>query len=348
MSRLPTGRAVALLLAVWAVGCAKKAPPSGGPPDIEPPRLLSSEPDSGAARVPVSMTPSLTFSEGMEPRTTGEAITFAPPVEIRRLRWSGRTVRLELADSLRERQTYTLLVGFGARDRHGNPMQLSRSVVFTTGDSFPPGRLEGKVEARGFPAERAYLWCYDAARGHEPDSTARDFDALGLVRDDGQFDVPGLPVPASYRLWAFADLNGNRSFEPGTDVLALVDTLLTLSAEAPVAKDLVFRVVNPRAPALVKGTVLDSLPEPEGTLLVIAVADSDTTQRVLAIVNERREFEFQLAAGAWTLRAFRDADKNRVWDPRREPASDPWPLAVEPAGQTSGLELVLKRPRGSP
>jgi hypothetical protein len=309
---------------------------------------VASEPDSGAAAVPRDVGPSLTFSEGMEPRSTGDAIALAPPVEVRRLRWSGRTVRLELGDSLRAGQTYTLIVGGGARDRHGNSMLEGADVVFTTGDSFPPGRLAGKLEARGFSAGRAYLWCYDVARGHEPDSTARDFDALGLVKDDGRFDVVGLPVPTTYRLWTFADLNNNRSFEPETDVLAAVDTVLTLTPEAPVASDLAFRVVNPRAPARVRGTVLDSLPAGEGSLQVIAVADTDTTRRVLANVNEQGEFDLQLEAGAWTLRAFRDADRNRVWNPATEPASDPWPVKAEPAGDTVGVALVLRRPQGSP
>jgi hypothetical protein len=348
MKRLRPRVFLALMLAASVVGCGKKAPPSGGPPDLVPPRLVASDPDSGAARVARSASPSLTFSEGMEPRSTADAIMLAPPVEIRRFRWSGRTVTLALAESLRANQTYALVVGLGARDRHGNPMEEGASVMFTTADSFPPGRMEGRIEARGFPAEAAFLWCYDAARGHTPDSTARDFDALGIVSADGRFHVPGLAVPASYRLWAFADLNRNRSFEPSTELLVPVDTLLTLTREAPSAESLLFRIVNPRAPAVVKGLVLDSLSEHEGSLLVLAVSDSDTTVTLLSIVNAQDGFEVHLNPGAWTLRAFRDADKNRVWDPVRESASEPLPVKAEPAGETVGVVFVLHKARGSP
>jgi hypothetical protein len=248
-----------------------------------------------------------------------------------------------LADTLRSHQTYTLFVGYGAHDRHGNAIDRGRALVFTTGDSFPPGVIEGHLEARGFSAGNAYLWCYQATR--EPDSTARDFDAIGLIDPDGKFRVSGLQVPVRYRVWTFADLNNNRSFEPSTDLLAPIDTVLELTTEHPVATDLQLRVVNPHAPARVRGTVLDSLVLRDGDLLISAVADSDSTRRVLTSANDRMEFDFQLETGAWTVRAFRDADRNRVWDRARESSSDPLPVRAEPAGDIVNVVLVLKPPR---
>jgi hypothetical protein len=124
-------------LCVLTASCAKKAPPSGGPPDIQPPTLVASHPDSGAASVPRNVALSMTFSEGMEPRSTADAIALSPPVEIRQFRWSGRTVTAVLRDTLRSHQTYTLFVGYGARDRHGNTIERGRALVFTTGTRSP-------------------------------------------------------------------------------------------------------------------------------------------------------------------------------------------------------------------
>lgn len=338
---------VVLALAGPACGCGKKGPPSGGPPDLVPPRVIASQPDSGAARVAVDARLSLTFSEGMEPRSTGDALALAPPVEIKRLRWSGRTVTVELAESLKVRHVYSLLVGVGARDRHGNPLDHGMAVVFTTGDSLPPGGIEGRIEAKGFRAGSAYLWCY-VTPGREPDSTGRDFDALGIVDGEGRFRIPGLPVPARYRLWTFADLNGNRSFEPATDVLAAIDTVLDLTAAAPKATDLVFRVVNPLAPARVRGTVVDSLREREGTVVVMAVADTDTTRRVTTGVIPSGAFDLQLGPGGWTLRAFKDLDRNRQWDPAHEPSSPPIRLRLEPADVQEDVILELRPVARSP
>jgi hypothetical protein len=340
--------ALAFAIAGALASCAKKGPPSGGPPDIEPPRLLSSAPDSGASGVPRDARLSLTFSEGMEPRSTGESVSLAPWVEFRQQRWSGRTVTLVPAKLLDRDRTYTLFVGGQARDRHGNPLGSGATVVFSTADSFPPGAIEGKLEARGFSARGTFLWCYDVSRGHVPDSTARDFDALALADADGVFRVAGLTVPGRYRLWAFADLDGNRSYEPARDILFPADTTFDLDAARPRAVGIDLVVVNPRAPGRLRGAVLDTLEDSLGVVRVLAVADSDTTVRKLAELGERGGFDLDLEPGQWRIRAFRDLDRNRTWKPGEEPASDLLRIRVEAADDIHDLVLVLRRPSGVP
>jgi hypothetical protein len=342
------GRGAAPLLALLAAGslaaCAKKAPPSGGPPDLTAPMLLTSIPDSGAAGVARDARLSVSFSEGMDPRATGDAVALAPRVEIKDRQWRRNTLTLSLAEPLEADQTYTLFVGTGARDRHGNVLVEGATVTFTTAATFPQGRLSGDLEARGMPAAGIYLWCYEAKPGRVPDSTARDFDALALADRDGHFSMPGLRVPASYRLWAFADLNNNRSFEPNIDVLAAIDTVLDLTDASPEAADLLISVVNPRAPAVVQGAVLDSLADSLGVLRVLAVSESDSTLRVMEPVTDDGNYEIKLQTGVWLIRAFRDLDKNRRWDPEKDPASEPTRLDLAPAAVVQQVDLVIRRP----
>jgi len=345
-----SGRAAPRRLALFALlavaGCAKKGAPTGGPPDIETPHLIGSVPDSGAARVSRTPQIGLVFSEGMDVRSTGEAVSIAPRVEIRRRHWSGRTLSIALAETLEANQTYTLFLGSGARDRHGNPLEGRATVVFTTADTLPPGTLEGEIEARGFGATGTYLWCYDAGAGRAPDSTARDFDAVGLADRDGRFRVVGLPVPGRYRLWAFADLNGNRSFEPESDILAPIDTVFALTPDAPVAHGFTAAVVNPRSPGRVRGSVLDSLGIDRGVLAVAAVAVDDSTRRVPGTMDEQHHFELSLPAGTWLVRAWRDLDRNHTWQADTEPASAARRIDVAPAGEIVDVTLVLERPTG--
>src|SRR5260221_13342260 len=94
-------RLAPLLLLALAAGCARKQPPSGGPPDLEPPSVLSVTPDSGATSVERTVHPTVEFSEGMDPRTASIAVEIAPAVGIKARRWSGRKLALVLADSLR-------------------------------------------------------------------------------------------------------------------------------------------------------------------------------------------------------------------------------------------------------
>jgi len=258
------------IAALAATGCAHKLPPSGGPPDLEPPRVVSMVPDSFVAGVPRDAHLSVTFSEGMEPTTSGDAVSLAPRVAIKQRKWSGRTLTVVLADTLRANQTYTMFVAPTARDRHGNALAGGHTSVFSTAATMPPGAIEGTLESVGFAAAGTYLWCYDVGRGHRPDSTARDFDALGLTSEGGTFRVLGLPVPGQYRLWVFADLNANRSFEPSSDLLVAVDTTLALTAAAPRAADLHLKITNPRATGRITGTVVDSLAIAQVALIVEA------------------------------------------------------------------------------
>lgn len=341
-------RLLLLGLAATLASCAKRGPPSGGPPDLTPPRLVASSPDSGAAHVPTDAKISLTWSEGMEPRSTGESVSLAPPVEILRHRWSGRTLTLDLAKPLEPDHTYTLVVGGQARDRHGNAFGAGTTIVFSTADSFPPGVIAGKVEGRGFEAGGTSLWCYDVGKGHAPDSTARDFDAIGIADKSGAFQVAGLAVPGRYRLWAFADLDGNRSYEPARDILYPVDTTFALERARPRAEGLSLKVINTRAPARVKGAVLDTLGITEGIVRVYAVADTDSTRRVITDVEAQGGFVLELQPGLWWVRAFRDRDRNRLWKRDEEPASEALGIRVEPADDIKDVVLVLQRPRGVP
>jgi hypothetical protein len=306
---------------------------------------VKSSPDSGRAGVAVDAHLSLTFSESMEPRSTQESVQLAPLVPVRQRRWNGRTLTLALERPLAPDHVYTLFVGGAARDRHGNNMTSGATIVFSTGPTFPRGRIEGEVEAKGFGSAGTFIWCYDAGRSGVPDSSGRDFDALGLVDDNDHFRVDGLKVPGRYRLWAFADLDLNRSFDIDRDVLAPIDTTIELSDAHPVAGPLRLKLVNPRAPATLRGTVLDSLRDTLGVTRVLAVSARDSTLIGVADLDRDRNFELSLRAGPWLVRAFQDEDRNNDWEPLKEPAGEAVRVELEPAGELKDLKLVLRRER---
>jgi len=139
-------RAPAALALALAAGCARKLPPTGGPPDLEPPSVVRVSPDSGATSVDRTGRLVVEFSEPMDPRSASLAVEIAPLVEVKARRWSGRKLVLVLADSLRANQTYTLFVGTDARDQHGNALRAGRAVPFTTASVFPAGRIAGDAD----------------------------------------------------------------------------------------------------------------------------------------------------------------------------------------------------------
>ena len=335
--RLALGLACAWVLA----GCAKKGPPSGGPPDLDPPAILATTPDSGASGVAHHANMRIEFSEGMEPRASGDAIEILPPVAIEQRRWSGNVLTLVLKDSLKADRTYTMYVGGGARDRHGNTLVRQRTVLFTTAEKFPPGVLEGRVEAIGFTSSAAVVWCY--RDGHMPDSTAKDFDALGVTDLTGHFRVAGLSAPATWRLWTFVDLNHNRSFEPDQDLLVPADSAIVLTEAQPVQRNILLRVLNPKAPGRFAGSVLDSVSNGSGLTRLIVTSLSDTTRRELYDVPPNGSFDFKFDPGRYRVRAFRDLDRNKAWRRDSEPASTEIEATIVPGGDVHDVLFVLIR-----
>ena len=96
---------VALLL-----GCAKVGPPTGGPVDKEPPRIMSHYPESDALEVARDTEVEIVFSEPMNRERT-EAALFTSPAGPLQLSWRGS--RLRIVMPLAEERTYVLTVGTG-------------------------------------------------------------------------------------------------------------------------------------------------------------------------------------------------------------------------------------------
>src|SRR5205085_2516518 len=101
------------------------------------------------------------------------------------------------------------------------------------------------------------------------------------------------------------------------------------------------------AASTVDGTVLDSLRDSLGVTRVLAASETDSTLRGLSDIDRDGKFEFSLMAGVWILRAFQDEDRDRSWQPAREPASDTLRIELGPAEHVGDLKLLLKRGSGT-
>ncbi len=347
--RRGTRRARFLLVAgcvAGLVGCAKKLPPPGGRPDQEPPLLGAARPESGAVRVPRAGALELEFTEPMNERQTSGAVLIAPYARASKFEWKGKIFRYVLADSLRADQTYLLYVGAGARDVRGNGMPAARTVLFTTGDSLPRGVIEGRVEGRGHSAAGVFVWGYRADLGHAPDSTARDFDGLAVAEASGRFALRGLPIPSAWRLYAFHDVNGTQTFEPGTDHLTAQDTLFMLTPESPRADSARVVSLDPIAPGLVQGRIVDpdSLARRPLRLVVEQVVATEGAAKRWENPVVSGPFQISLDPGRYRIWLYRDDNRNARPDPG-EARSEPIEFEIAPAEEWSDLEVVA--PRGS-
>ena len=230
---------VALLL-----GCAKVGPPTGGPVDKEPPRILSHYPESDALEVARDTKVEIVFSEPMNREQT-EAAIFTSPTGPLQLAWRGR--RLRIAMPLAEERTYVLTVGTGARDLRGNALTKSFTLAFATGLQLDQGLMRGRVYQDHQPIASAHVWAYDL--GTFSGRVGLDEPSYQTQSGtDGGYEFARL-APGPYRVLAFRD--ANRNVLPDADEwLALPASSVEVGEEEVLAGDLALVRQQVPAPAL--------------------------------------------------------------------------------------------------
>ncbi len=232
------------ILVALLLGCAKVGPPTGGPIDEEPPRILSHYPESDALEVARDTEVEIVFSEPMN-RPQTEAALFTSPVGPLQLSWHGP--RLHVAMPLAEERTYVLTVGTGARDRRGNALTKSFTLAFATGSQLDQGLVRGWVYQDHQPVVGAHVWAYDLATfsgevGLDEPSYQTQSGA------DGGYEFVRL-APGPYRVLAFRD--ANRNARPDADEwLALPASAVEVGEQAVQAGDLALARQQMPAPVL--------------------------------------------------------------------------------------------------
>jgi hypothetical protein len=256
----------AVLLGIAA--CARVRPLEGGPADLDPPRLVGAQPPDSAVGLPPQPRFVLEFDENLNARAVRNAVRFEPPLRVRDVRVKGRTVTIELADSLPVDTTIVLVLGEAVQDVAGRDNKLGREIALTysTAPRLEAAAVAGRVTVRGKPDGRAVVAWQPVPADTGATRRGRRYPAAA-ANAEGLFLLGGLPPGRRFRLVAFLD--GNADLQPDPDELATPhpDTLRLDSGET--RRGLAWNVIDPDAPGEWSGIALSgaSVPGP----LAIAV-----------------------------------------------------------------------------
>jgi len=289
-------------LGVW--GCAKSVFPPGGPLDASPPRVIATSPADSSVRVPLDTQVEFLFSEGMDHASVRDATRIRPPVERPQFRWDGRRFRVFWGEPLRANTTYHVVLRGSVRDAHGVPLGAPVSIHFSTGDSLAPGRITGVVRAKTLRRTGVPILVFSDSLGARPD-TGVTFEPLYEAATDtaGVYSITGVSPGPEYRVFAFYDRNANDAFDEDQDVLAAYPDPIRLTPDRGVADSINIVAVDPRAPAVLSGSITANDSTARYQVEARGAPDSTLTRRV-----ERRgpgPFTLRVPAGSWTLRAVR-------------------------------------------
>ena len=287
------GRGAVPVLLLLLASCAGQAPPSGGPVDTDPPRILSAYPAPNTTFFKDNRI-AFEFDEYVDHRSVEGSIFISPFIEHLEYDWSGREVEILFEDTLRENTTYVVTVGTDAVDLHNrNRMAQAFTLAFSTGGQIDQGAIAGRV----FPLKPSdspsgvMIFAYGLS-GLNPDTLNPRVvrpEYITQTGKDGDFVLNHL-VLQPYRLVAVKDEYKNLLYDPETDEFGVPSREPFLSIDDTLQSGFAIRMAkeDTTAPRLVKVTALNtrlllaefSEPLDTATVRPSAFAVTDTTETV--------------------------------------------------------------------
>jgi len=221
---------IALVLGsmMFSNSCANTTtPPTGGPKDTIPPVIKKISPAPGATNVPTHKTEiEFTFDEYVVVKDPN-SIFLSPPLEKKpKYKIKGKSIVVYFESDLDTNKTYILDLTNAIADNNEGNMYPGYSLVFSTGDRIDSMMVTGTVQDCNTlqPIKGATVMLYkdhadSAIFLHRPDAAIK-------TDEWGFFCIRNIQ-DTSYRMYAIMDENNNNIYEPETEKIAFIDSLIT-------------------------------------------------------------------------------------------------------------------------
>jgi hypothetical protein len=203
--RLPALLASVAALA-WAAACAHVENPPGGPEDRDPPKLVSTRPDTFAQLHSYLGPVIFEFDEGLSEKGIDTVVTVSPRTSGVAVDKSGHTVRVSLRRGWENNRVYRVTLHPGVQDLFNNATKEPYSVVFSTGPQIVHTFATGRV------IERTTL---HPATGAVVEAMAPPDTTPYVTRPDsaGVWTLEYLPE-GTYLVRAYNDTNKDQHLQP--------------------------------------------------------------------------------------------------------------------------------------
>ena len=219
-----------IILAAFLSSCGQQVPPTGGPRDSIPPKLVTALPVYGAKNFKGNKI-TLVFDEYITLENPYEKLTYSPiPKSNPNAEGKLRTITIKLKDTLEENTTYRIDFGEAIKDINENNILKDFSYTFSTGSYLDSAFFTGKVII--------------AATG-KVDSTMiavlhRNLDDSAVAKEkpryytrlkgDGSFLFSNLQ-PGRYNLFAIKDADGGKKYDQSSELVAFMNTPINIGTD---------------------------------------------------------------------------------------------------------------------
>ena len=201
-------------------GCGKDKPPTGGPKDTTPPKIIDFEPSHMTTNFDGKEL-SITFSEPIDPKSFESALYIYPPVLKKKIVAGNQEIRVKFREALKPNQAYLVTIDTRLEDLRDNSLENIYTSTFSTSDSLESGELKVKLILHERVKARPgtyYVQLFDAM-----DTifvTARNSDNLST------FSYENLPLQG-YIVKGFLDENQNKEPDINRELIDKKEVVLT-------------------------------------------------------------------------------------------------------------------------
>lgn len=232
----------ALLLFTLALvaACARMGNPDGGWYDETPPRVVGASPTEKATGVKTRKL-HIRFNEFIKIENATENVVVSPPqLESPDIKAGGKSIDIELKDSLKANTTYTVDFSDAITDNNeGNPLG-NYTYSFSTGEHIDTMEVSGWVLAADNlePVKGILVGLY----ANLADSAFRTQPMLRVAKTDGRghFVIRGI-APGKYRVYALQDVDGDYHLTQKGEEMAFNREIIVPSSKPDVRQDTLWR-----------------------------------------------------------------------------------------------------------
>jgi hypothetical protein len=288
------------------IRCAHPVMPSGGPKDITPPQVVSTDPLAGTVNF-TGKKISILFKEFIQLKDPGKEIFISPPMKMRPdFMVRGKSLLIGFNEKLKRNVTYTLYFGNAITDITEGNILAGYEYVFSTGDKIDSLSVDGTVvNAFNLNSEKDVLvMVYLDDNDTIPlDSLPYRIPPRNVTRTDssGHFRLNNLSRE-KYKIFALKDLNNNYIYDLPGEMIAFADSLVTpVLIKQPIPdRDTASSKTEGIKTEQIK---LDSVPP--GMINLLLFEETDSLQKVLDasfIGNRRVQYAFRFPVDSVRIR----------------------------------------------
>lgn len=222
--------ALYMLLVILISGCAKVGAPTGGIKDVNPPVFVEGVPEDRSVNFNGKEI-EITFDEYVQLKDQNKELLVSPPLKKRPLiRIRDKSVRVTLNNELLPQTTYTVNFGNAISDLNEGNVLPDFEFVFSTGNTIDSLSVTGKVlHAFDMKAakEDVLVMLYENLADSAPLLEIPRY--IGKAGKTGLFSINNVHAD-TFRILTLIDANENRMYDPGSESVGFLDSLLVISS----------------------------------------------------------------------------------------------------------------------